>query len=82
MTSEGQRRRAYVCGATPRSLARSEWADRFAKEMQRLGVRAKPETLLDMGLHFWATLRDMSPEDAAEIGAGCSARTSAELVPR
>ena len=37
-----------------------------SREMQRLGVRSGPDTLLDMGLHLWTTMADMSLEDAAE----------------
>ena len=52
--------------ARRRGLDRAEWADPFAREMQRLGVRSGPDTLLDMGLHLWTTMADMSLEDAAE----------------
>ena len=65
MPSEVQRRK-FTLKPRPRPLGRTEWADRFVREMQRLGVRPAPETLLEMGLHLWTTMGDMCPEDAAE----------------
>jgi hypothetical protein len=70
MMSQVQRRKFTSAKPRPRPLARTEWADRFTKELQRLGARPKPETLLQMGLHLWTTMGDMSPEDAAETEHG------------
>lgn len=46
-------------------MTETEWVDRFAMELGRLGTRAAPEQLMNLGRELWRALGQVEPEAVA-----------------